>query len=89
MVGADVAKKLFPTTDPIGHEIFIDGEQYTIVGVGKAIGSVMGQPQDNYVYIPVQTWFKTYGMHTDRITQPHSRTTAAMITTHTIIWTGP
>ncbi len=67
MVGADVAKKLFPTTDPMGHEIFIAGEQYTIVGVGKAIGSVMGQPQDNYVYIPVQTWFKTYGMHTDRM----------------------
>jgi putative ABC transport system permease protein len=66
MVGADVAKKLFPNTDPLGHEIFVDGESFTVVGVAKAIGSVMGQPQDNFVYIPVQTWFKMYGMHTDR-----------------------
>ena len=66
MVGADVAKKLFPNTDPIGHEVFVDGESFTVVGVGKAIGSVMGQPQDNFVYIPVQTWFKMYGTHTDR-----------------------
>lgn len=67
LIGADIAKKLFPNVDPIGHEIFIDGEPFTIVGVGKAIGSVMGQPQDNYVYIPVQTWFKKYGTHTNRM----------------------
>ncbi len=66
MIGADVAKKLFPTTDPIGHEIMVDGQSFTVVGVGKAIGSVMGQPQDNFVYIPVQTWFKIYGTHSDR-----------------------
>ncbi len=66
MLGADVAKKLFPNIDPIGHEIFVDGESFTVVGVAKAIGSVMGQPQDNFVYIPVQTWFKIYGTHTDR-----------------------
>ncbi len=66
MIGADVAKKLFPTSDPLGKEIYIDGEQFTVVGVAKAIGSVMGEPQDNFVYIPVMTWFKMYGTHTDR-----------------------
>jgi putative ABC transport system permease protein len=25
----------------------------------------MGQPQDNFIYIPVQSWFKLYGSHTD------------------------
>lgn len=67
MIGADVAKKLFPTTDPLGKEVYIDGEQFTVVGVAKVIGSVMGQPQDNFVYIPVMTWFKMYGTHTDRL----------------------
>ncbi len=66
MIGADIAKKLFPNLDPLGREIFVDGESFTVVGVAKAIGSVMGQPQDNFVYIPVQTWFKIYGMHTNR-----------------------
>lgn len=66
MIGADVAKKLFPSTDPLGKEIYVDGESFTVVGAAKPIGSVMGQPQDNFVYIPVMTWMKMYGTHTDR-----------------------
>lgn len=66
MIGADVAKKLFPNVDPLGKELYIDGESFTVVGVAKPIGSVMGQPQDNFVYIPVMTWMKMYGTHTDR-----------------------
>jgi putative ABC transport system permease protein len=27
----------------------------------------MGQPQDNFVYIPVQTWMKIFGTHADRM----------------------
>ena len=66
LLGADVAKKLFPTVDPMGKEVYIDGESFTIIGIAKPIGSVMGQPQDNFVYIPVMTWMKMYGTHTDR-----------------------
>ena len=61
MIGSDVAKKLFPNTDPMGKTVVIDGHEYTIVGVGKPIGSIMGQPQDNYAYIPITTFLKTYG----------------------------
>lgn len=61
MIGADVAKKLFPTVDPIGRTILIDGHEYIVVGVAKPIGSVMGQPQDNFVYMPIQTFMKVYG----------------------------
>jgi len=61
MIGADVAKKLFPTVDPIGRTILIDGHEYIVVGVAKRIGSVMGQPQDNFVYMPIQTFMKVYG----------------------------
>jgi putative ABC transport system permease protein len=34
---------------------------FDIVGVAKAKGSVLGQPQDNYIFIPVQTYFKIWG----------------------------
>ena len=61
MIGSDVAKKLFPNTDPIGKTIMLDGREYSIVGVGKPVGSIMGQPQDNYAYIPVTTFLKIYG----------------------------
>ena len=61
MIGSDVAKRFFASIDPLGREIFIDGRPFQIVGVGKPVGTVLGQSQDNYVYIPIQTWFKIYG----------------------------
>jgi putative ABC transport system permease protein len=61
MIGQDVASKLFPNVDPIGHEILIDGRPFQIVGIAKPIGSVLGQSQDNFAYIPIQTYFKIYG----------------------------
>ena len=65
MLGTEVVKKLFPTTDPLGKTVTIRGYEFEIVGIAKPIGNVMGQPQDNFIYIPVQTWFKLHGPHTD------------------------
>ena len=61
MIGNDVATKLFPNVDPIGHELLIDGRPFQIVGVAKTIGTAFGQSQDNFAYIPIQTYFKMYG----------------------------
>ena len=61
MIGADVADKLFANTDPIGKTIAVDGEEFQVVGVAKKIGNTFGQSQDNFVYIPIETWLKMYG----------------------------
>lgn len=61
MIGADVAKRFFPSVDPLGKTISVDGQPYEVVGVAKVMGSTFGQSQDNFVYIPIQTWYKTYG----------------------------
>lgn len=61
MIGNDIATTLFPGLDPIGRELDIDGRPFTIVGVAKPIGSVMGQSQDNFAYIPIQTYLAIYG----------------------------
>jgi putative ABC transport system permease protein len=60
-IGADVADKLFPTANPLGQTIRIDGRPFTVVGVGKAKGSVFGQPQDMYVSMPLSTFLAIYG----------------------------
>jgi putative ABC transport system permease protein len=60
LIGSDIGEKLFPGVDPIGKEIEVDGRPYEVVGVGKPIGTVLGQTQDNYVYIPIETWMKYY-----------------------------
>jgi len=65
MIGNDLAAKLFPYVDPIGHDVWIDGRPFTVVGVAKPLGTVFGQSQDNFAYIPIQTFLKIYGTHLD------------------------
>jgi len=61
MIGNDIAKRFFGGVDPLGKSIYIDGESYLVVGVAKEVGSAFGQSQDNFVYVPIQTWRKVYG----------------------------
>ncbi|HKO98785.1 MAG TPA: ABC transporter permease [Pyrinomonadaceae bacterium] len=60
-IGADVADKLFPTANPLDQTIRIDGRPFIVIGVGKAKGSVFGQPQDLYVSMPLNTFLGAYG----------------------------
>ena len=60
-IGADVADKLFPPINPLGQTIRIDGRAFEVIGVGKALGSVFGQPQDMYVAMPLSTFLALYG----------------------------
>lgn len=60
-IGADVAEKLFPHSDPLGQTIRIDGHVFQVVGVGKTLGSVFGQSRDNYVAVPLSTFLALYG----------------------------
>src|SRR5271154_1778474 len=63
MIGSELAEKLFPGLDPVGHEVLIDGRPFIVVGVAKPIGSVLGQSQDNFAYIPIETFIKIYGAY--------------------------
>ncbi len=67
-VGMDVVKRLFPNVEPLGKTINVDGRQYEIVGVAKEVGTVLGQSQDGFIYIPVTTWLKAYGSNNNSIT---------------------
>ncbi|HJR08406.1 MAG TPA: ABC transporter permease [Pyrinomonadaceae bacterium] len=60
-IGADVAEKLFPTANPLGQYIKIDGRPFKVLGVGKELGSVFGQTRDMYVSIPLSTFLSLYG----------------------------
>ncbi|HEX4005663.1 MAG TPA: ABC transporter permease [Acidobacteriaceae bacterium] len=63
VVGYDIVDNLLPNVDPIGQEIRVDGEVYTIVGVGERKGEVFGQSEDNYVDMPLSTYLHTHGEH--------------------------
>jgi len=63
-IGNDIRTRFFQGVDPIGKIIQIEGVPYQVVGVAKELGSVFGNSQDNFVMIPVESYFKTYGAHT-------------------------
>jgi putative ABC transport system permease protein len=63
VVGTDIVDNLMPGVDPLGKEIRIDGWTYRIIGVGKKKGSTLGQSLDNWVFMPLSSWFKQYGVY--------------------------
>jgi putative ABC transport system permease protein len=58
VIGTEVAEELFPGLDPIGRIVRIGPESYTVVGLTRPKGKVMGQSQDRFVAIPIQTFVK-------------------------------
>jgi putative ABC transport system permease protein len=60
-IGSDVRDLLFGLNDPVGKTINIGGKPYMVIGVAKKLGSVFGQSQDNFVHIPIEAFFKSYG----------------------------
>jgi putative ABC transport system permease protein len=60
-IGTDIRNRFFEGADPIGKTIAIEGNPYEVVGVAKTLGSVFGNSQDNFVMIPIEAYFKTYG----------------------------
>jgi putative ABC transport system permease protein len=60
-IGNDLKEQFFPTVDAVGKQITLDGRPFEIIGVAKARGSVFGESRDNFVIIPAETYFKTYG----------------------------
>lgn len=55
----NLSKNLFPHSDPIGAQVQVDGIGYTVVGVIKDNGNVMGE--GSYMVVPVTTFFARYG----------------------------
>ena len=60
-IGSDIADNLFPQGGAIGSEIQISGIPYRIIGIRVPKGTVFGQPQDNFVQVPINTFGANFG----------------------------
>jgi len=61
VVGWDIVDNLFPGLDPLGKEIRVDSEVCQVIGVGKKLGSALGQSRDNWLILPITSYRKTFG----------------------------
>jgi putative ABC transport system permease protein len=67
VIGHDIAENLMAGVDPIGKEVRVDGQMYTVIGVGAPKGKTLGQSQDNWVMLPITSWLKQYGSNGNSI----------------------
>ena len=60
-IGNDLYTRFFEGQDAEGKTVSIEGRPYEVIGVAKALGSVFGNSQDNFIMVPIESYFKTYG----------------------------
>jgi putative ABC transport system permease protein len=60
VIDPNMAGALFPHSDPLGQQVKVDGIGYTVVGVIKNQGTVLGEGNP-YMMVPLTTFFARYG----------------------------
>ena len=65
VLGSETADALFPTTNPLGKEIRVGPEAFTVVGVLAKRGQMFGQSRDNFVGLPITTLMKYFRYEKD------------------------
>ena len=60
IIGRDVADRLFPFGSPLGQEITVKGRRFTVVGLQKKRGAILGSSLDNVVYVPISLYQKYF-----------------------------
>lgn len=63
VIGADTAEQLFPYEDPLGKELNVEGQLFTIVGVAARRKTVFGggkNPDDNIIIFPLTTFHELH-----------------------------
>ena len=61
VIGTDLVEELFPHLDPLGKRIKVGQHNFLVIGIGKKKGKLLGMSQDNYIRIPISTFYKIYG----------------------------
>lgn len=54
-LGADLARKLFGQSDPIGQSIRINNISFQVIGIMESKGAFLGENQDDVALIPIST----------------------------------
>jgi putative ABC transport system permease protein len=61
LIGHRVAEELFAGVDPIGKTIRAGNHELTVIGKYEAIGSILGQDQDNFIVVSMGAFRRMMG----------------------------
>jgi putative ABC transport system permease protein len=67
VLGFELAEVLFPHLNPLGKEIRIGPESFSVIGVLEKRGQIFGQSRDNFAAIPITTLMKYYPYSPDSL----------------------
>ena len=64
VIGSKIAEKLFPSSNPVGQLMTINGRRFEVIGVAeaKAAGSFGGPDIDSFMYVPITTAKIAFGI---------------------------
>ena len=62
VLGASVAERLFGERSALGKVVRVGGEEFTVIGVCERVGAVLGQEQDRFVIIPLDSFLRLFGL---------------------------
>jgi putative ABC transport system permease protein len=62
VIGSQIRDELFGPVDPLGKEIKVGEDSFTVIGVEVHNGTMVGRSLDNNVYIPYTAYLKKYGL---------------------------
>ena len=63
LLGQEVVEKIFPTMNPVGQTVRVDGKPLKVIGVLEKQPAMFGQSRDNYIVMPITTWQSMYGKY--------------------------
>lgn len=61
VLGASVARALFPDRDPLGQQVALAGVRFRVIGVFTPLGQSLGVDRDDEVHIPVTAAQRLWG----------------------------
>ncbi len=79
VIGWDLVENLLPGVDPLGKEIRWNNVPCQVTGIGKKLGSALGNSQDNWIIIPLTTYRKEFGSQRDSLRVTSRAASAARI----------
>ncbi|MDB6035637.1 MAG: Macrolide export ATP-binding/permease protein MacB [Verrucomicrobiales bacterium] len=79
VLGATVAKQLFPHSSAVGEKVKFRGIQYQVAGVLESRGRTLGGDQDSFMVIPITTGFNRFGVQGRSLTILVQASTAELL----------